>query len=65
LRLSYLMPSSVIRVSESGIHTSEDVELLRNAGFHAFLVGESLMRSPDAAAALRSLAGTTTAASTT
>jgi indole-3-glycerol phosphate synthase len=57
LRLSYLMPSDVIRVSESGIHTFEDVELLRNAGFHAFLVGESLMRSPDPAAALRTLTG--------
>ncbi|MFL6449862.1 MAG: indole-3-glycerol phosphate synthase TrpC [Bryobacteraceae bacterium] len=65
LRLSYVMPADVIRVSESGIHTHEDVELLRNAGFHAFLVGESLMRSPDAAAALQSLTGKTTAASST
>jgi len=63
LRLSYLMPSSVIRVSESGIHTHEDIELLRNAGFHAFLVGESLMRSPDATAALQSLTGKPTVAS--
>jgi indole-3-glycerol phosphate synthase len=57
LRLSYLMPSSVVRISESGIHTHEDVRLLSDAGFNAFLVGESLMRSPDPAAALRSLTG--------
>ena len=55
LRLSYLMPSDVIRVSESGIHTAEDVELLNEAGFHAFLVGESLMRSAHPAEALKAL----------
>jgi len=65
LRLSYLMPSGVIRVSESGIHTHEDIELLRSAGFNAFLVGESLMRSPDPTAALRILTGKTRAASRT
>jgi indole-3-glycerol phosphate synthase len=63
LRLSFLMPSGVIRVSESGIHTPEDVELLRRAGFNAFLVGESLMRAPDATAALRYLTGKPLAAS--
>jgi indole-3-glycerol phosphate synthase len=55
LRLSYLMPSDVIRVSESGIHTLEDIELLGEAGFKAFLIGESLMRSHDPATALKTL----------
>ncbi len=55
LRLSYLMPSGVIRVSESGIATHADIELLRGAGFHAFLIGESLMRAHDPAAALKDL----------
>jgi indole-3-glycerol phosphate synthase len=55
LRLSYLMPANVIRVSESGIHTRADIDLLRGAGFHAFLVGESLMRAPDPVALLKSL----------
>src|SRR5579875_3555532 len=55
LRLSYLMPSGAIRVSESGIHSHADIDLLSKAGFNAFLVGESLMRAPDAAAALRAL----------
>ena len=55
LRLSYLMPSEAVRVSESGIGTTEDIELLSGAGFHAFLVGESLMRSSHPAAALKAL----------
>jgi len=57
IRLSFLLPANVVRVSESGIGTSEDIEKLRAAGFHAFLVGESLMRSPDPASALRTLRG--------
>lgn len=57
MRLSYLMPKNVLRVSESGIFTRADVELLAGAGFQAFLVGESLMRSQDATANLRDMAG--------
>jgi indole-3-glycerol phosphate synthase len=55
LRLSYLMPSEAVRVSESGIHTAEDIQVLSGAGFGAFLVGESLMRSSHPAAALKAL----------
>ena len=55
VKLSYLIPSSVTRVSESGIATRADVQLLQAAGFHAFLVGESLMKSSNPAAALRAL----------
>jgi indole-3-glycerol phosphate synthase len=55
LRLSYLMPASVIWVSESGIHTRADIDLLQEAGFEAFLVGESLVRSSDPVAALKRL----------
>jgi indole-3-glycerol phosphate synthase len=51
------MPSNVIRVSESGIYTRGDIELLSGAGFNAFLIGESLMKSNDPAASLRSLLG--------
>jgi indole-3-glycerol phosphate synthase len=60
LRLSYLLPSNVVRVSESGIHTRADIELLRGAGFQAFLIGESLMRSPEPVALLKSLTGRAT-----
>jgi len=59
LRLSYLMPANVLRVSESGIHGRADIDLLRGAGFHAFLVGESLMRSENPMALLQSLSGRT------
>ncbi|HYN42898.1 MAG TPA: bifunctional indole-3-glycerol phosphate synthase/phosphoribosylanthranilate isomerase, partial [Thermoanaerobaculia bacterium] len=45
------------RVAESGIHASADVERLAEAGFDAFLVGESLLRSGDPARALRALRG--------
>lgn len=55
IRLSLQMPSNVIRVSESGIFTRADIGMLRKAGYDAFLVGESLMKSPVPAAALREL----------
>lgn len=54
-RLGALMPADAIRVAESGIRTRADVERLRNAGFHAFLVGESLLRQDDRAQAVRAL----------
>lgn len=55
LRLSEKMPVEAIRVSESGIFTRADIDLLRGAGFHAFLIGESLMKAGDPVAALHSL----------
>ena len=54
-RLGALMPAGVIRVAESGIRVRADVERLRAAGFHAFLVGESLLRQNDRAAAVKAL----------
>ncbi len=58
IRLSYLIPEHVLRVSESGITSKADIDLLAGAGFKAFLVGESLMRSQDAVATLKQMAGT-------
>ena len=55
LSLSHLMPSTVTRVSESGICKGCDIDTLRAAGFHAFLIGESLMTSADPAATLQAL----------
>jgi indole-3-glycerol phosphate synthase len=55
LRLADRMPVDAVRVAESGIHTAEDIERLRVAGFDAFLIGESLMRQPDPGAALQAL----------
>ncbi|HEV2465023.1 MAG TPA: indole-3-glycerol phosphate synthase TrpC [Acidobacteriaceae bacterium] len=55
LRLAERLPRDAVRVAESGIHTSEDIEQLRSAGFDAFLIGESLMRHPDPGVALQRL----------
>jgi indole-3-glycerol phosphate synthase len=60
LRLIERLPAGAVRVAESGIHTAEHVEMLRTAGFDAFLVGESLMRQEDPGAALRALVGSLT-----
>ncbi|MGO9321866.1 MAG: indole-3-glycerol phosphate synthase TrpC [Solirubrobacteraceae bacterium] len=49
------VPSAVTVVSESGIARAEQVRRLRERGVQAVLVGESLMRSADPAAAIRSL----------
>jgi indole-3-glycerol phosphate synthase len=54
-RLGAAMPADVIRVAESGIRSRSDVDRLRAAGFHAFLVGESLLRQEDRVAAVRAL----------
>ncbi len=40
---------------ESGIHTRKDVELMRQQGIHAFLVGETFMRAADPGEALHHL----------
>ncbi len=56
-RLASKMPRDVIRVAESGIATAADVQRLVAAGFDAFLVGESLLRQNDRAAAVRRLRG--------
>jgi indole-3-glycerol phosphate synthase len=55
LALVERIPSSVVRVTESGISSSEDIVRLSRAGFHAFLIGESLMRQPDPGVALAEL----------
>ena len=55
LDLASRLPSGAVHVSESGIETAEDLNRLRAAGFHAFLIGESLMRQPDPGAALEAL----------
>jgi indole-3-glycerol phosphate synthase len=47
-------------VAESGIHTPEDVKVLRDKGIDCFLVGEAFMRAPDPGAELRKLFGTPT-----
>jgi len=55
LKLVQKIPHSVVRVAESGIHVAADLTLLREAGFDAFLVGESLMRQSEPGAALQAM----------
>jgi len=45
--LRSLVPGNVITVSESGIHTPDDIRRLRSCGVDAFLIGESFMRESD------------------
>jgi indole-3-glycerol phosphate synthase len=55
LQLAEHIPDGAVRISESGIHDAAAVARLRAAGYHAFLVGEHLMRSGDPAGALQLL----------
>jgi indole-3-glycerol phosphate synthase len=49
------LPSGLTLVSESGIRSRDEISRLREAGFHAVLIGEELMRADDEGAALRDL----------
>ena len=56
-KLRSLVPEGVLFVAESGIRTAQDVQLLREIGTDACLVGETLMRAEDKGAMLRQLRG--------
>ncbi len=47
LRLRQMIPKEIAFVSESGIKTAQDIELLRKNQTNAVLIGETFMRSPD------------------
>lgn len=49
------IPSEVLKVSESGIFSAEDIHRLMDARFDAFLIGEHLVKSGNATQALREL----------
>ncbi len=53
------VPSDRLLITESGIHTREDVLRMGAAGINAFLVGEAFMRAPDPGAALEALFAST------
>ena len=50
------VPSNCILVSESGMRTPEDIELVREAGASAVLIGDALVTAPDPGKKLRELA---------
>lgn len=57
LRLAELAPPNATLVAESGLRTRADIERLQAAGYQAFLIGETLMRSGDPLTSLRELQG--------
>jgi indole-3-glycerol phosphate synthase len=57
LELIELIPDDCIAVSESGLHTHEDLVGLRSAGFDAFLIGEEVMKAADPGESLGHLLG--------
>ena len=57
IHLRSLVPPEVIFIAESGIKSSEDVRLLRQAGVDGVLIGETLMRATDKKSELNKLGG--------
>ncbi len=58
LQMLDAIPDGCLLVTESGIHTRDDVALMRGNNVNAFLVGEAFMRQPDPGQALRELFAT-------
>lgn len=57
LDLAPLIPADRVKVSESGIRTRADIEVLMQAGIGAFLIGETLIAAPDSGLKLAELLG--------
>jgi len=60
VRMAAAIPNGVVKVAESGVRDASDAQSLRNAGYDAVLVGESLIISNDPAALIGSLRATST-----
>lgn len=56
-RLRKIVPKEILFVSESGIHSAEDIEKMREIGADAVLIGSSIMKSEDKKAAIIRLRG--------
>lgn len=54
-KLKPYAPEHAVFVSESGIRTNADMKMVRQLGADAVLIGETLMRSGDAAKTLQAL----------
>ena len=57
LSLAREAPSGTLLISESGLRSPEDLQRLREAGYHGFLIGETLMRADCTEATLRNFVG--------
>lgn len=62
-RLAKRIPADKLIVSESGIHKRDDVMRIFEAGAHAMLIGESLLRAPSIEVKIRELLPTATTSS--
>jgi indole-3-glycerol phosphate synthase len=51
------LPSNSVKVAESGIHTSDDLEYVSDLGYDAALIGTSLMKTGNPEKALETLLG--------
>lgn len=54
-RLRQQVPADRLVITESGIHTQEQIQLMQDHDINAFLVGEAFMRAEDPGQALHSL----------
>ena len=54
-RMAAVIPDNVVKVAESGVRGGADARALQSAGYHAVLVGETLVTAHDPAAMLREL----------
>jgi indole-3-glycerol phosphate synthase len=59
-QLASIIPREMVAISESGLRTREDLDMLRTLGYRGFLIGESLMLDDDPEQALRNLVGDAT-----
>ena len=57
IRLREMVPNDIIFVAESGIQSSNDILVMKNAGVDAVLIGEALMKSDNKKAMISSLQG--------
>ena len=55
VRMAAMIPTNVVRVAESGVKTRDDAQSLRDAGYDAVLVGESLVTSNNISNSVREL----------
>lgn len=55
IRMAAQIPAEVVRVAESGVRNADDARSLRDAGYDAILVGQTLVTAGDPAATVRSL----------
>jgi indole-3-glycerol phosphate synthase len=52
VRMAAVIPDHIVKVAESGVRGGDDARALRDAGYRAILVGESLVTADDPAAAI-------------